>query len=88
MSLNRGGAYSYSASKAAVNIIAKGVAVEYGPRVAVVILHPGYVATRMNDYEGPVTVEDSVAGMLRAVQNTVADRDARFISYTGEEVPW
>ena len=88
VSLNSGGAYPYRASKAAVNIIAKGVAAEYGPRVAVVVLHPGYVATKMTDYYGPVSVEDSVAGMLRAVQNTVADRNARFISYTGEEVPW
>lgn len=88
VSANNGGSYAYRASKAAVNIMAKSVAVDYGSRLAVLLTHPGYVATRMNGFQGPVSVEESVAGMMKSVQDTKADGNVRFIAWNGEDISW
>ena len=59
-----GGSYAYRASKTAVNAVAKSLAVDLAPQdIAVAILHPGWVATDMTEYRGPVSPETAVNGM-------------------------
>lgn len=90
-----GGWYSYRASKAALNQIVHGAAIELGRshrQSVVVALHPGTVATPFTaDYAGkhPTVTPDVAAGHLLGVLNglTVADTGS-FRDWAGETVPW
>ncbi len=75
-----GEAYAYRASKAALNIICKGISVEYEDQFAVVMLHPGRI--------GSVPLTEGVQGMLNAVQATDIDSEFRFVNYNAELIPW
>jgi len=84
-----GGHYAYRLSKAALNMIAKGVANELRPRgVIAVALHPGWVRTRMGGISAPVFVDECVAGQQRLLDSLTAADSGRFFNYDGKELPW
>jgi len=85
----RGETLPYSTSKAALNLLAKGLAVKLAHRgVVVVALSPGWARTDMGGAAAPLTPEASVGG-LRAVIRSLGARDSgRFLSYDGAEIPW
>jgi NAD(P)-dependent dehydrogenase (short-subunit alcohol dehydrogenase family) len=84
------GSYYYRSSKAALNAAMKGLALAYRPLgVGVLILHPGWVKTRMGGWdEAPLSAEASVAGMRRLVEAFTAEMNGRFFRYDGRELPW
>jgi NAD(P)-dependent dehydrogenase (short-subunit alcohol dehydrogenase family) len=90
-----GGWYSYRASKAALNQIVHGAAIELGrshKQSVVVALHPGTVETAFTaGYAGkhPTVTPDVAAGHLLGVLNglTVSDTGG-FFDWAGETVPW
>lgn len=84
------GSYYYRSSKAALNAAMKGLALAYRPMdIGVLILHPGWVKTRMGGWdEAPLTAEQSVAGMRRVVDAFDASMSGRFFRYDGTELPW
>ncbi|MCX7672298.1 MAG: SDR family oxidoreductase [Thiobacillaceae bacterium] len=84
------GSYYYRSSKAALNAAMKGLSLAYRPLgIGVLILHPGWVKTRMGGYaEAPLTPEQSVAGMRRLVEGYTAAMNGRFFRYDGSELPW
>lgn len=84
------GSYYYRASKAALNAAMKGLALAYRPLgIGVLILHPGWVKTRMGGWdEAPLTPEQSVAGMRRLVEAYTPAMSGRFFRYDGTELPW
>ncbi len=84
------GSLYYRSSKAALNAAMKGLALAYRPLgIVVLILHPGWVKTRMGGWdEAPLTPEQSVAGMRRLVEGCTADMSGRFFRYDGRELPW
>mmetsp|Transcript_7855 Transcript_7855/g.15448 ORF Transcript_7855/g.15448 Transcript_7855/m.15448 type:complete len:348 (+) Transcript_7855:39-1082(+) len=83
-----GGAYAYRASKSALNNIAKSLHVDLYPRATVVLLHPGYVKTDMTGGQGLIETEESVDGMLRAVEATNAQTPFRFVDFKACRIPW
>ena len=90
-----GGWHSYRASKAALNQVVRGVAVELGRshREAVVAaLHPGTVATPFTEkYLGrhPAVSADVAATNLQAVIAGLTSADTgKFFDWSGKEVPW
>jgi NAD(P)-dependent dehydrogenase (short-subunit alcohol dehydrogenase family) len=86
---NRGGYYGYRASKAALNMFNKSLSAELGQRgYTCVVMHPGWVKTRMGGAAAPVEPEDSVAGMLKVIDGLSADDNGRFIDYQGNVIPW
>jgi NAD(P)-dependent dehydrogenase (short-subunit alcohol dehydrogenase family) len=86
---NRGGFYGYRASKAALNMFNKSLSVELGKQGYIsVVIHPGWVKTRMGGAAAPVELADSVAGMLKVIQNLGAADNGRFIDYQGNGLPW
>ncbi len=90
ISLTEGtGYYSYRGSKAALNMMSKVLAAELRPLgIPVVLMHPGWVRTRMGGPEAPLRPEDSARGILR-VLSTVTLRDTgRFLTWEGKELPW
>ncbi|MFT4613094.1 MAG: NAD(P)-dependent dehydrogenase (short-subunit alcohol dehydrogenase family) [Bacteroidia bacterium] len=86
---NWGGAYGYRASKAALNIMNKSLAIELGKQgFTCVVLHPGWVKTRMGGESAPVVPVDSVAGMLAVIKDLKPSDTGRFLDYQGDEIPW
>lgn len=84
-----GGAYAYRLSKAALNMVGKGVANDLrGRGITSVLLHPGWVRTRMGGPSGKISVEECVDGQQRILDALTLDQSGRFYNYDGRELPW
>jgi len=81
-----GGSYAYRSSKAALNMVAKGLAVDLAPRhVSVIALHPGWAATEPG---GRVPVNESVAGMRGVIHRAGRHHTGIFQTYHDQPLPW
>ncbi len=84
-----GGRYGYRASKAALNAFGKSLAVDLKDRgIAVALLHPGYVKTRMVNFGGLITPEESAAGLAQRIAALNLENSGSFWHSNGEELPW
>ncbi|GAB4389641.1 MAG: SDR family oxidoreductase [Thermodesulfovibrionales bacterium] len=84
-----GGYYAYRSSKAALNMVMKGLAADLRPRgIITVCLHPGWVRTRMGGPGATQTPEESAAGLRRQLASLTQADSGRFITYLGEPLPW
>ena len=79
----------YATSKAALNMLVKGLAAHLASRgIIVVALSPGWVRTDMGGAQAPLTPEFSVRN-LRKVISSLKDSDSgKFLSHDGTEIPW
>lgn len=79
----------YATSKAALNMLVKGLAAHLARRgIVVVALSPGWVRTDMGGAQAPLTPETSVRN-LRKVISSLKDSDSgKFLSHDGTEIPW
>lgn len=86
---NWGTQYVYRASKTALNALWTSLAREWRPAgIACVLLRPGLVRTRMTDFKGDLTAEESVAGMRGVIDALSLADSGRLIGYDGKDVPW
>jgi NAD(P)-dependent dehydrogenase (short-subunit alcohol dehydrogenase family) len=84
-----GGYIGYRASKAALNAAWRALALGWhGRRVTLLLLHPGWVQTDMGGPQAPVRVEESVAGMRRAIAGLPRSASGSFVDFRGASVPW
>jgi NAD(P)-dependent dehydrogenase (short-subunit alcohol dehydrogenase family) len=84
-----GGYYGYRASKAAVNAIGKSLSVDLAPRgIAVVLLHPGYVATDMVGGSGDVTPADAAKQLIARLDALTLKDSGTFWHANGSALPW
>lgn len=84
-----GGRYGYRASKAALNAFGKSLAMDLKPKgIAVAQLHPGYVKTRMVNFGGLITPEDSARGLAERIAQLNLENTGSFWHSNGEELPW
>jgi NAD(P)-dependent dehydrogenase (short-subunit alcohol dehydrogenase family) len=84
-----GGYYGYRASKAALNAVGKSLAVDLAPRnIAVVLLHPGYVATDMVGGSGDVTPEQAAQQLIERIDALTPQRSSTFQHANGTALPW
>ncbi len=93
-----GGWYGYRASKAALNMLMKTVAIEYGrvsPKTIVVTLHPGTTDTRLSrpfqknvPPEKLFSVERCVNQLLKVIDNLTINDTGQFFSWDGTRLPW
>jgi NAD(P)-dependent dehydrogenase (short-subunit alcohol dehydrogenase family) len=84
-----GGYVGYRASKAALNAAWRALALGWRSRpVTLVLLHPGWVRTDMGGPQAPLPVEESVAGMRRAIAGLPRSASGSFVDYRGAPVPW
>lgn len=83
-----GGWELYRASKAALNMLAKGIAEQdaRARRIEVLSLHPGWVKTDMGGPAATLTVEESVAGLADVIERA-GGGGYRFVDYTGKILP-
>lgn len=79
----------YATSKAALNLLAKGLAETLRPRrITVVALSPGWVRTDMGGEGAPLTPEGSVGGLRRVLAGLRSQDSGKFLSHEGREIPW
>jgi NAD(P)-dependent dehydrogenase (short-subunit alcohol dehydrogenase family) len=84
-----GGYYLYRSSKAAVNMVARSLAVDLkGKRIISVVLHPGWVRTGMGGPQAPASVEESVSSMRRVLDGLTMKESGGFFNVDGERLPW
>jgi NAD(P)-dependent dehydrogenase (short-subunit alcohol dehydrogenase family) len=84
-----GGCSAYRMSKSALNMLGANLAQSLrDDRILCLLLHPGWVRTRMGGEGAPVLPRDSVAGMRRVVAAARPDQSGTFIDFRGEPVPW
>lgn len=83
------GSYAYRSSKAALNAAMKGLSVALQPRgIGVLMLHPGWVQTRMGGPGATITTHTSVSGMRKLVENFRLADTGHFYRFDGSTIPW
>jgi NAD(P)-dependent dehydrogenase (short-subunit alcohol dehydrogenase family) len=93
-----GGWYSYRASKAALNMCLKTLAIEWRrslPNVVVAALHPGTTDTALSrPFQRNVppaqlfTPEQTVTHLLKVLDNLEPAQSGQFLAFDGEQLPW
>jgi NAD(P)-dependent dehydrogenase (short-subunit alcohol dehydrogenase family) len=79
----------YSTSKAALNLLARGLAATLEARgVIVVALSPGWVKTDMGGEGAPLTPETSVRGLRKVLGGLRREDSGKFFSHDGSQIPW
>jgi NAD(P)-dependent dehydrogenase (short-subunit alcohol dehydrogenase family) len=82
--------YGYRMSKVALSMAGKSLAHDLKSRgIAVAILHPGLVQTRMTDFTTDgITPEESVKGLLKRIDELTLENTGTFWHANGEVLPW
>ncbi len=89
-----GGWYSYRTSKAALNALLHGAAVELArsrKEAIVACLHPGTVATSFTgDYpdHDKVAPEEAARRLIDVIEGLTPERSGAFLDYAGKTIPW
>ncbi len=79
----------YAASKIALNKLAQCLAEELKAQgVVVIALHPGWVRTDMGGPNAPLSVQESVSGILATLDALTLEDSGAFIDHQGERMPW
>lgn len=92
-----GGWYSYRASKAALNMLVKGIAIEFERKrmnCIVMAIHPGTTNTELsspfikNTKYKIHSSEETAANIVKVITDKTMDDNGKFFSWDGEELPW
>lgn len=83
------GDYAYCASKAALNIMTRGLAAELaGEGIICVAVTPGWVRTEMGGAHASLTPEESAQRLLATTDALVQSDSGRLIDEHGGDLPW
>ncbi len=85
-----GGSYAYRMSKVALNIAGRSLSIDLKDRgIAVAILHPGLVRTRMVNFNPRgITPKSAVEGLLKRINELKLETSGTFWHANGETLPW
>ena len=84
-----GATLPYATSKAALNMLVKGLSASLNGRgVKVVAVSPGWVRTDMGGEGAPLAPEASIAGLRKVLAGLKAGDSGKFFSYEGSLIPW
>lgn len=84
-----GGAWAYRMSKSAANMAGVNLAHELaGRRIAVGLLHPGFVRTEMTGGQGHVEPAEAAAGLVERIDELSMETTGSFRHANGETLPW
>ncbi len=83
-----GGSYGYRMSKVAVSMAGKSLSVDLKPKgIAVAILHPGLISTRMTNFTGLPPAE-AAENLLARIDELNLENTGTFWHAKGEVLPW
>ncbi|MCG7563907.1 SDR family oxidoreductase [Pseudoalteromonas sp. McH1-42] len=87
---NGSGAYiGYRMSKAALNAAGVSLAHELKPhRIAVALLHPGFVQTQMVNYAGDISATDAAQRLIQRIAELTLETSGGFWHANGDRLPW
>ncbi len=81
--------YSYSISKAALNMVTRLLSSRLRMKEIVVIsVHPGWVRTDMGGRGAPVLPEESAEGIVSLARKITMKDTGKFFDYTGRLIEW
>jgi NAD(P)-dependent dehydrogenase (short-subunit alcohol dehydrogenase family) len=81
-----GGSYAYRSSKAGLNAVVKGLAIDLQPRhILVLALHPGWAKTEPG---ARVDVDRSVSGMRAVIERCSRHETGCFFAFNDTLLPW
>lgn len=93
-----GGWYGYRASKAALNMLMRTVAIEYSrksPQTIVALLHPGTTDTPLSKPfqrnvvpEKLFSIDRTVTQLMAVIEHLQPDDSGQFFSWDGSRLPW
>lgn len=83
----QGGSYAYRASKAGLNMIARGMSREWRDLI-VIAMAPGWCHTHLGGPAAPVDPAESVRMQQEVFDRLTPADSGRFINRFGETVPW
>lgn len=84
-----GESYDYRCSKAALNMAMKTLALEFSPDdIHVLAMDPGWVKTRMGGDNAPLSIEESVSGLIKTFDSARNYQSGSFVGYNGEIRVW
>ena len=70
-------------------MLTKNLSNELAPhRILVTSIEPGWVQTDMGGVHAPVSVQQSVEGMLSVVSRLTGKENGTFWTYKGKQLPW
>jgi NAD(P)-dependent dehydrogenase (short-subunit alcohol dehydrogenase family) len=82
-----GGFLAYRSSKTALNMAWRTLALA-NRDLTCVVLHPGWVQTRMGGANAPVQPRESISGMRRVIDGLTQQDSGEFLDFKGQRVPW
>ncbi|NES77095.1 MULTISPECIES: SDR family oxidoreductase [Okeania] len=83
-----GGTYGYRMSKVAVSMAGKSLSVDLKPQgIAVAILHPGLISTRMTSFTG-ISPAEAAENLLARIDELNLENTGTFWHAKGEVLPW
>jgi NAD(P)-dependent dehydrogenase (short-subunit alcohol dehydrogenase family) len=87
---NKSGGYlGYRMSKAALNMMAKTLAVDLrGDGIASAVINPGWVKTDMGGAGAPTAVADSARGIIAQLDALTLETSGRFLNWRGGTYAW
>ena len=89
ISLNeRGGHEVYRASKAALNQLMRSYAARQSADHTLLLMDPGWVQTELGGEGAPLTVDDSVRGVVTMIESHAGEAGLQFRDYQDQVVPW
>jgi NAD(P)-dependent dehydrogenase (short-subunit alcohol dehydrogenase family) len=77
----------YRSSKAALNHAWSALALEE-PEIIPILLRPGRVSTRMTNFEGELSCEQSVCGMRQVIARCGREARGQYYDYAGAPTDW
>jgi len=84
-----GGYYAYRASKAALNMSFRNLALDLKPRgIIAIVINPGWVKTDMGGPGANLAPADSIGGMRKVFDSVTLRDSGKFMNYDGGTLPW
>lgn len=88
-SITSPGSYAYRASKAALNAMLRGMSHELKRRnIGVLLLHPGWVRTKIGGDSAALSPAEAVTGMLERIEGFTMEQTGKLLDYRGRELKW
>ncbi|MFF4528443.1 SDR family oxidoreductase [Streptomyces sp. NPDC001407] len=85
----RGGQDLYRASKSALNQLMRSYAVRYADAAhTLLLINPGHVRTELGGPEAPLTIDQSIPGVVDTIDRHSGEPGLKFLDYQDQPVPW